>query len=71
MAAGAKPVGAEGARVNALNRELADLKEQKAKATAERDQARQNMAVNIGRFRDAIAKKNAEIAECEALISGG
>ena len=29
------------------------------------------MAVNVGRFRDSIAKHEEQIAECEALIDGG
>lgn len=66
-----KPVGAEGGQVTALGKEIESLKQDKAKATAERGAARDNLAVNVGRFRDAIAKKNEEIAECEALISDG
>lgn len=67
----AQPVGAEKGQVTGLKREIEQLNEQKAKAQAERDVARSNMAVNVGRFRDAIAKKNEEIAECEALIGDG
>lgn len=67
----ASPVGADKARFDNLGKEMEDLRGKKAEAVAERETARQNMATNVGRFRDAIAKKNEEIAECEALVSDG
>lgn len=65
------PVGAEKATFTNTKKEIEQLTEEKAKAITEREAARSNMAVNVGRFRDAIAKKSAEIAECEALVSDG
>jgi chromosome segregation ATPase len=67
----AQPVGANKASERALQQEIEHLKEQKAKAAAERAQARANTAVNIGRYRDEIDKANEQIAECEALIGEG
>lgn len=66
----AKPVGQEGAQVNAHKREIESLTEQKGKAAAERDQARHNLAISIGRFHDAIAERNKQIDECRALVDG-
>lgn len=64
------PVGHEKARVNALKAEVHQLNEQKAKAQADRDQARQNIAVSISRYEEEIGKMKEQIAECEAIIGG-
>ena len=64
------PVGQDAARVNALKREVEQLNEQKAKATAERDQARQNTAVTISRYEEEISRAKEQIAECDELIDG-
>lgn len=67
----AKPVGADAAAVNAIRRENEQLSEQKAKAAADRQQARDNIAVSIGRYNEEIAKAEEQIAECDAIIGGG
>lgn len=65
------PVGADKAQVSALTKELAHHAEEKAKAQAERKQARDNTAVTIGRYQEEIARVTAQVAECEALIGEG
>lgn len=67
----AGPVGQDKASSNAKQREIGQLLEQRNKAAAERAQARENIAVNIGRFDEEIAKAKAKIVECDELIGGG
>lgn len=62
------PVGADASRKRTLQQEQKDLVAGKAKATAERDQYRQNVVVSIARFREAVAECDAKIAACEALL---
>ena len=67
----AKPVGADAATLTNLKKENEEIVAGKAKAEAERKQARDNIAVSIQRFNDSIAKHKEQIAECEALIAEG
>jgi DNA repair exonuclease SbcCD ATPase subunit len=64
------PVGHDKQRSEALKKQIEHLREEGNKAEAERAQARQNMAVNIGRFNDHIEKLAKQIDECNALITG-
>jgi chromosome segregation ATPase len=67
----AKPVGADAATMTNLKKENEDIVSAKAKAEADRKQARDNIAVSIDRFTNSIAKHKEQIAECEALIAEG
>lgn len=62
------PVGGDASRKKAMQAEQKELVEAKAKATAERDQFRQNVAISIVRFREEIEKLDAKLAGCRALI---
>ena len=64
------PVGGEAARAKAIKAEQTELVELKARAKAERDQARQNLAISIGRYEENIEASKAKIADCRALIEG-
>jgi len=65
------PVGHEKQRSEAIKKEIEQLQEQGAKATAEREAARQNIATSIGRYNDEIERLQKQVDECEALIAGG
>lgn len=73
-AAGARgrsgPVGGEAGRAKAIMSSQKELSEYKARVQAERDQALQNMAVSISRYREEIAKVEAKITEAQNLIEG-
>lgn len=64
------PVGHDAAHSNALKKQIEQLVADKAKAEAERKQARDNIAVSIVRYNDEIERLKEQVAECEALISG-
>lgn len=60
----AAPVGSEAQRLNKLSEEV-------KRAVEERKFQRQNVATNIKRFEEEIAKAKVQIDECVALIEGG
>lgn len=62
------PVGGDASEVNALKRGNEQLVEQQNKAKADREAARSNIAVSVGRYDEEIDKAKAKIAECDALI---